>query len=147
MATTTICSDFGAQKSKVCHCFQFPHLFAMKWWDRMPWSWFFECWVLSQLFHSLLSPSSRGSLVPLAFCHKGGITCISEVIDISSSCLNSSLKKCGAAHQNLTCIFIQCSKAMISWLLCCCCFLKICIYLETKMLLNHGLWEIWFSFV
>ena len=32
-------------------------------WDRMPWSLFFECWVLSQLFHSPLS--SRGSLVPL----------------------------------------------------------------------------------
>ena len=27
----------------------FPHLFAMKWWDWMPWSLFFECWVLSQL--------------------------------------------------------------------------------------------------
>ena len=25
----------------------FPHLFAMKWWDQMPWSSFFECWVLS----------------------------------------------------------------------------------------------------
>ena len=25
----------------------FPHLFAMKWWNRMPWSWFSECWVLS----------------------------------------------------------------------------------------------------
>ena len=22
----------------ICHCFQFPHLFAMKWWDQMPWS-------------------------------------------------------------------------------------------------------------
>ena len=30
----------------------FPHLFAMKWWDQMPRSSFFECWVLSQLFHS-----------------------------------------------------------------------------------------------
>ena len=31
MATVTICSDFGAQKKKVCHCFHcFPHLFAMK---------------------------------------------------------------------------------------------------------------------
>ena len=29
----------------------FPHLFAMRWWDQMPWS-YFECWVLSQLFHS-----------------------------------------------------------------------------------------------
>ena len=28
---------------------------------------FFECWVLSQLFHSPLSPLSRGSLVPLNF--------------------------------------------------------------------------------
>ena len=28
-------------------------LFAMKWWDQMPWSQFSECWVLSQLFHSL----------------------------------------------------------------------------------------------
>ena len=27
----------------------------------------FECWVLSQLFHSPLSPSSRGFLVPLRF--------------------------------------------------------------------------------
>ena len=25
----------------------FPHLFAMKWWDWMSWSSFFECWVLS----------------------------------------------------------------------------------------------------
>ena len=34
----------------------------------MPWS---ECWVLSQLFHSPLSPSSRGSLVPLCFLPLG----------------------------------------------------------------------------
>ena len=32
----------------------FPHLFAKKWWDWMPWSLFFECWVLSQLFLSHL---------------------------------------------------------------------------------------------
>ena len=37
----------------------FPHLFAMKWWDQMPWSSFLKCWVLSQLFHSPLSLSSR----------------------------------------------------------------------------------------
>ena len=29
----------------------FPLLFVMKWWDQMPWFQFFECWVLSQLFH------------------------------------------------------------------------------------------------
>ena len=46
------------------------HLFSqicMKWWDWMPWSSFFEGGVLSQLFHSPLSLSSRGSLVPLLF--------------------------------------------------------------------------------
>ena len=37
------------------------HLFAMKWWDQMPWSLFFECWILSQLFHSPLSLASRDS--------------------------------------------------------------------------------------
>ena len=39
----------------------------MKWWDQMPWSYFFECWLLSQLFHSSLLPSSKGSLVLLCF--------------------------------------------------------------------------------
>ena len=41
----------------ICHEVMGPD--AMTFW--------FECWVLSQLFHSLLSPSSRGSLVPLCF--------------------------------------------------------------------------------
>ena len=45
----------------------FPHLFVMKWWDCMPRFSFFECWVLSQLFHSPLSTSSRCSLVLLHF--------------------------------------------------------------------------------
>ena len=46
-------------------------LFARKWWDWMPWSSFFECWVLSQLFHSPLLPLSEGSLVPLHFLPLG----------------------------------------------------------------------------
>ena len=37
MAAVTIFSDSGAQENKVCHCFLFS-LFAMKWWDQMPWS-------------------------------------------------------------------------------------------------------------
>ena len=45
----------------------FIHLFAMKWCDQMPWSSFLEYWVLNQLFHSPLSPSPRGSSVPLRF--------------------------------------------------------------------------------
>ena len=36
-----------------------------------PWSWFSECWVLSQLFHSPLSLSSRGSSIPLSFLPQG----------------------------------------------------------------------------
>ena len=43
-------------KSAIVSIF-FPHLFAMKWWDRMLWSSFFYCWVLSQLFQSPLSLS------------------------------------------------------------------------------------------
>ena len=38
MAAVTICSDFGSQENKVCHCFHCPCLFAMKWWDQIPWS-------------------------------------------------------------------------------------------------------------
>ena len=66
MAPVTIHSDFGDQENKVCHCFHcFPIYLPLKWWDQMPWSSFFEYWVLSQLFHCPLSPSSRGSSVPL----------------------------------------------------------------------------------
>ena len=70
MAVVTIYSDFGAQENKISHCFLFfPLLFAVKWWEQMPWSAFFECWVSSQLFHSPLSPSSRASFVPLHFSY------------------------------------------------------------------------------
>ena len=65
MAPVTICSDFRTQENKVCHCFPI----------CLPWSdgtrchdfLFFECWILSQPFHSPLLLSSRGSLVPLCF--------------------------------------------------------------------------------
>ena len=67
MAAVTICSDLGAPKIKSVLFPLFPHLFAMKWWDKMPWSSFSECWALSQLFCSPLSLSSRGSLVLFCF--------------------------------------------------------------------------------
>ena len=51
----------------------------------------FLCWVFSQLSHSPLSPSWRGSLVPFTFCYNGGIICISGVIDIYPSNLDCSL--------------------------------------------------------
>ena len=70
MAAVIICSDFGAQENKVCHCFHFyPQLFAIKWWDQMSWSSFFEHWVLSQLLHSPLSHSTRGFSFLFAFYH------------------------------------------------------------------------------
>ena len=37
----------------------FPHLFAMKWWDQMPWFLFFKCWLLNQLFQSPLHLHQR----------------------------------------------------------------------------------------
>ena len=55
MATVTTCSDFGAPKNSLSLFPLFSHVYAMKWWDQMPWSSFSECSVLSQLFHSLLS--------------------------------------------------------------------------------------------
>ena len=65
-----LCSDFGAQEKKICHCFHFFPIY-------LPWSegtgchdLFFECWVLSQVFISSLT-LSRGSLVPLHFLQLG----------------------------------------------------------------------------
>ena len=50
-------------------------------------------WMLSlkSTFHSPLLLPSRGSLVLLHFCHKGGVICISEVIDIFPGNLDFSL--------------------------------------------------------
>ena len=52
-------------KKRVCHCFPcFPIYFP---WS-LPLSSLFECWVLSQLFNSPFSPSTRGSLILLPGC-------------------------------------------------------------------------------
>ena len=86
MAAVTICSDFGAPKNKVSLCF---HCFPI----YLPWNDGTRChdlnflnvelWArfLTLLFH----------LHQEAFCHKGGVICISEVIDISPGNLDSSL--------------------------------------------------------
>ena len=66
-AAVTVCGDCEAPEKKPVMFPFFPHLFSMKWWERRPWSSFFECGVLSQLFHSPLSRLSRSSLVPLRF--------------------------------------------------------------------------------
>ena len=86
--------------------------FAMKWWDWMPWSSLFESWILSQLLHSPHSPSSRGSFEALqflfAFCCKGGVICISEVIDVLPGNLDSSLcfSQPGISH-DVFCIWVK----------------------------------------
>ena len=59
----------------------------MKWWDWMPWSSFSECWALSQLFHF----HQEAFEFLFTFCHKCGVICISEFIDISPGNLDSSL--------------------------------------------------------
>ena len=65
MAAVTIHSDSGAQENSLSLLPLFPHLFAMKWWYWMTWSLFFDCWILSKLFHSPLSlPSRRSPIIP-----------------------------------------------------------------------------------
>ena len=65
MSAVTICSDLGAQENKICHCYHFFPFY-------LPWRNGTKChdlsfWMLSfkPAFNSPLSPSSRGSLIPL----------------------------------------------------------------------------------
>ena len=51
----------------------------------------FECRVFIQLSPSPLSLSSNALQFLLAFCHKDGVICISEVIGMSLGNLDSSL--------------------------------------------------------
>ena len=53
MAAVTVHSNFGAQENKVCHCYHcFPTYLHEVMGHEVSWSSFFECWVLSQVFHS-----------------------------------------------------------------------------------------------
>ena len=92
MAAVTICSDFGAHKNKVWHCFHcFPSYF--------PWSGGTRCHdlrflnvQLSANFVTLHFHFHQEAFEFLfTFCHKGGVICISEVIHISPGNLDSSL--------------------------------------------------------
>ena len=67
MVALNICNDFGTQENKVYHCLHFPPSICHELMGLDAMILFFECWVLSQLFHSPLSSSSRGSLVSLCF--------------------------------------------------------------------------------
>ena len=92
MAAVTICTDFGAQENKICHCF---HCFPI----YLPWSDRTKCYDLS--FFWMWSSKPTFSLSSFTFikrlfssslfCHEGGVICLSEVMDISPGNLDSSL--------------------------------------------------------
>ena len=97
MAAVSICSDFGAQEKKVCHCF---HCFPIYFHEGMELdSMIFIFWMLS--FKPAFSLSSltfikRLFSFSLVSAIKGSITCVSDVIDIFlailiSACGSSSL--------------------------------------------------------
>ena len=99
MAAVTICSDFGAQENKVSLFPLFPHLFAMKWWDWIPWSLFSECWALSQLFHSsftfikrLFSPSSLSAMRVVSPAYLKFLIFVPAIL--IPACASSSLAFC-----------------------------------------------------
>ena len=72
------------------------HLFAMKWWDQMQWSSFFECGVLSQLFHSplftfiqkLFSSSSLSAIRVVSSAYLRLLTFLLEIL--IRACASSS---------------------------------------------------------
>ena len=80
MAAVTICSDFGAPKNKVSHCFHCFHSFPI----YFPWSdgtdaMILVFWMLS--FKPTFSLSTFTFIKRLfkflfTFCHKGGVICI-----------------------------------------------------------------------
>ena len=56
MVTVTICSDFGAPKKSLSLFVLFPHLFTMKLWDRMPFSYSYAIMrnhFLIRLWHAM----------------------------------------------------------------------------------------------
>ena len=68
----------------------------MKWWNWIPWSLFSECWALSQLFHSPLSLSSRGSLVILlnlsiSKFHWSNVDCFLNQYHLANTILSKGL--------------------------------------------------------
>ena len=83
---------FGAQENKVYHCF---HCFPI----YLPWSDGTGCRDLSFLnagfsvnFFTFLFHFHQEALqFFFAFCHKGGVICVSKVVDISPGNLDSSL--------------------------------------------------------
>ena len=100
----------------------------MKWWDQMPWSLVFECWVFSQLFHSPLSPSSKGCLLSaigvvssaylrlLIFLPATLIpACASSSPAFLMMCSAWKLNKQGDNTQPWRILFPVCSQSVVPW--------------------------------
>ena len=88
IAPVPICSDFGTQENKICHCFYF-FPFCLPWSDRT------RCHDL-QFFNVEFKRSfslSFFTFIKRLFSSSStsGIICISEVVDISPRNLDSSL--------------------------------------------------------
>ena len=94
MAAVTIYSDFGAPQKYSLSLFPlFPHPFAIKRWDWMPWSSFSECWALSQLFHSFafikrLFSSSLSAIRMVSFAYLRLLIFLPAIL--ISACASSS---------------------------------------------------------
>ena len=109
MAAVTICSDTPA---KVWHCF--PIYFP---WSDGTNAMILVFWMLSfKPTFSLSSFTFIKRLFSLTFCHKGGVICISEAIDISPGNLDSSLCffQPSVSHDVLCISWVQFSRSVMS---------------------------------
>ena len=91
MVAVTICSDIGAPKIKVCHGYHYSSSICHE--MLGPDAMILVFWMLS--FKPTFSLTSFTFIKRLfsssSLCHKGGVICISEIIDTSPSNLDSSL--------------------------------------------------------
>ena len=90
MAAITICSNSGTQENKASHCFHFSPSICHEVMGL-------DAMILVFLMLSFKPAFSLSSFIKrlfsslFALCHKGGVICISEVIDISPGNLDSNL--------------------------------------------------------
>ena len=86
--------------------FPFPHLFAMKWWDWMPWSSFFECWVSSQLFQfpftlikRFFSSSSLSAIRPVSSAYLGLLIFLLAILTPAYNSSSLAFRMMYSAHK------------------------------------------------